>query len=125
METINDIFVINELYKLYAYYMHIYVKLREGTPWRLNFFSEIKFQPPVAFPLAPLCAFLNNIFEIRIDAAKYTKYKKRTIPVRTKSIGIWYPIFRFIGLLAIITNVSSHLYYTIANAPSEFINPEK
>lgn len=64
-------------------------------------------QPSKAFPLAPLCAFLNNIFEIRIDAAKYTKYKKRTIPVRTKSIGIWYPIFRFIGLLAIVTNVCS------------------
>ena len=35
-----------------------------------------------AFPLAPLCAFLNNIFEIRIDAKKYTKYKKRTVPIR-------------------------------------------
>jgi len=58
-----------------------------------------------AFPLAPICAFFNNIFEIRIDAVKYTKYKKRTIPVRTKSIGIWYPIFRFIAMLAIVTNV--------------------
>jgi len=57
-----------------------------------------------AFPLAPICAFFNNIFEIRIDAQKYTKYKKRTIPVRTTSIGIWYGIFRFIALLAIITN---------------------
>ena len=41
-----------------------------------------------AFPLAPFFAFLNNIFEIRIDAVKYTKYKQRTIPVRTKNIGI-------------------------------------
>ena len=35
-----------------------------------------------AFPLAPLCAFLNNLFEIRLDAQKYTKYKMRTVPNR-------------------------------------------
>ncbi|CBY36706.1 unnamed protein product [Oikopleura dioica] len=57
-----------------------------------------------AFPLAPLFAFLNNIFEIRIDAAKYVKYSQRPIPERTKNIGIWYPIFRFLAILAVITN---------------------
>jgi hypothetical protein len=57
-----------------------------------------------AFPLAPLCAFLNNLFEIRLDAQKYTKYKMRTVPNRVTTIGIWAPIFRFISILAIITN---------------------
>ena len=37
-----------------------------------------------AFPLAPLCAFLNNLFEIRLDAQKYTKYKMRTVPNRKR-----------------------------------------
>ena len=64
-----------------------------------------------AFPLAPLCALLNNIWEIRIDAQKYTKYKKRTIPVRNTNIGIWYPIFRFIAILAVVTNVR---FYNLA-----------
>ncbi|CAG5106103.1 Oidioi.mRNA.OKI2018_I69.chr1.g2683.t2.cds [Oikopleura dioica] len=57
-----------------------------------------------AFPLAPLFAFLNNIAEIRIDAAKYVKYSQRPIPERTKNIGIWEPIFRFLAILAVITN---------------------
>jgi anoctamin-1 len=59
-----------------------------------------------AFPLAPICALLNNILEIRIDAQKYTKYKQRTIPTRETTIGIWYKIFRFMAVLAVITNVS-------------------
>jgi len=63
-----------------------------------------------AFPLAPLFAFLNNIFEIRIDAAKYVKYSQRPIPERTKNIGIWYPIFRFLAILAVITNVTIQVF---------------
>lgn len=57
-----------------------------------------------AFPLAPFFAFLNNLFEIRVDAQKYTKYLSRTIPTRVTSIGIWYPIFRFIAVLSVVTN---------------------
>ena len=68
-----------------------------------------------AFPLAPLFAFLNNIFEIRIDAAKYVKYSQRPIPERTKNIGIWYPIFRFLAILAVITNVSFYSSFSSGN----------
>ena len=35
-----------------------------------------------AFPLAPLCALINNLFEIRVDAQKYTRQKTRPIPTR-------------------------------------------
>ena len=59
-----------------------------------------------AFPLAPLCAMINNLFEIRQDAQKYTKYKTRPIPTRVPDIGIWYSIFQFLSVLAVITNVS-------------------
>ena len=39
-----------------------------------------------AFPLAPLCALINNLFEIRVDAQKYTRQKTRPIPTRFTSI---------------------------------------
>lgn len=35
-----------------------------------------------AFSLAPLLAMVNNLFEIRIDALKYTRYKTRPVPKR-------------------------------------------
>ena len=57
-----------------------------------------------AFPLAPLCAMINNIFEIRQDAQKYTMYNTRPIPTRVPDIGIWYSIFQFLSVLAVITN---------------------
>ena len=64
----------------------------------MTFFSS-------AFPLAALFAFLNNLIEIRRDAQKYTKYHKRPVPRRVKSIGIWQPIFTFMAILSILTNV--------------------
>ena len=48
---------------------------------------------------------MNNCIEIRRDAQKYTKYHKRPIPRRVKNIGIWQPIFMFMGVLSIVTNV--------------------
>ena len=37
-----------------------------------------------AFPLAALFAFVNNLFELRRDAQKYTKFHRRPIPRRIK-----------------------------------------
>ena len=59
-----------------------------------------------AFPLAPVFALINNVIEIRLDAQKYTNQTKRPIPCRSRGIGIWYSIFRFIAILSVITNVS-------------------
>ena len=58
-----------------------------------------------AFPLAALFALINNLVEVRRDAQKYTKYHKRPIPRRVKDIGIWQPIFTFMAVLSILTNV--------------------
>jgi len=88
------IFVIFEIF--HKTYLLDYIELA------IQFGFAVLFS--CAFPLAPLFAFLNNIFEIRIDAAKYVKYSQRPIPERTKNIGIWYPIFRFLAILAVITN---------------------
>ena len=72
-----------------------------------------------AFPLAPLCAMINNLFEIRQDAQKYTKYKTRPIPTRVPDIGIWYSIFQFLSVLAVITNVSSEHSKVVVKQGSE------
>ncbi|XP_059508207.1 anoctamin-9-like [Stegostoma tigrinum] len=57
-----------------------------------------------AFPLAPLLAFLNNLFEIRLDAKKMVWLLRRPIPRKAKDIGIWLDILETIGVLAIIGN---------------------
>lgn len=58
----------------------------------------------VAFPLAPLFALINNIFEMRLDAKKFIKYYRRPVPCRVKNIGVWYPILNVIGKLAVVSN---------------------
>ena len=40
-----------------------------------------------AFPLAPLLALINNIFEIRLDAVKMVSLERRLIPKKTNDIG--------------------------------------
>ncbi|KAG0722183.1 Anoctamin-1 [Chionoecetes opilio] len=57
-----------------------------------------------SFPLAPLFAFLNNIFEMRLDARKLLSHFRRPIPQRVKDIGVWFKILDSIGKLAVITN---------------------
>jgi hypothetical protein len=58
----------------------------------------------VAFPLGPLVAFLNNIFELRIDAYKILTQWKRPLPKKAQSIGIWMSILNFVSKLGVITN---------------------
>ncbi|CAF0838748.1 unnamed protein product [Didymodactylos carnosus] len=58
----------------------------------------------VAFPLAPLCAFLNNIIEIRIDAHKFVNDVRRPVAKKVADIGIWRLIIAAISKLAILTN---------------------
>lgn len=57
-----------------------------------------------AFPLAPLFALLNNIFEIRLDAKKMITAFRRPVAQRVKNIGIWYKILDTIGKMSVITN---------------------
>lgn len=40
-----------------------------------------------AFPLAPLLAFFNNIFEIHLDAIKMMRLQRRLVPRKAKDIG--------------------------------------
>ena len=42
-----------------------------------------------AFPLAALCALLNNVIEIRSDAFKLCYTHQRPFGARVEDIGIW------------------------------------
>ena len=59
----------------------------------------------VAFPLAPLFAFLNNIIEIRVDAFKVLTQLKRPLPKKAQDIGIWLPILNALSRVGVIVNV--------------------
>ncbi|KAJ3652368.1 hypothetical protein Zmor_018341 [Zophobas morio] len=57
-----------------------------------------------AFPLAPLCALLNNIAEIRLDAYKMVTQARRPLAERSEDIGAWYGILRAITYTAVVSN---------------------
>ncbi|TKS73397.1 von Willebrand factor [Collichthys lucidus] len=57
-----------------------------------------------SFPLAPAFALLNNVIEIRLDAAKFVTEIRRPDAVRLKDIGIWYNILCGISKFSVITN---------------------
>ncbi|XP_015836241.1 anoctamin-4 isoform X2 [Tribolium castaneum] len=57
-----------------------------------------------AFPLAPLCALLNNVAEIRLDAYKMVTQARRPLAERSEDIGAWYGILRAITYTAVVSN---------------------
>lgn len=63
-----------------------------------------------SFPLAPILALVNNLFEIRVDAWKITTQFRRVVPEKAQDIGAWQPILQGIAILAVVTNVSYCVY---------------
>lgn len=59
-----------------------------------------------AFPLAPLCALINNCMELRLDAYKLVTRYRRPVPKLESGIGPWINILRVVTHLSIVTNVS-------------------
>ncbi|KAF7662038.1 hypothetical protein LDENG_00247170, partial [Lucifuga dentata] len=57
-----------------------------------------------SFPLAPVLALVNNLFEIRVDAWKITTQFRRIVPEKAQDIGAWQPILQGIAILAVVTN---------------------
>uniref|UniRef100_A0A8C2ZUN0 Anoctamin n=1 Tax=Cyclopterus lumpus TaxID=8103 RepID=A0A8C2ZUN0_CYCLU len=57
-----------------------------------------------SFPLAPVLALVNNLFEIRVDAWKITTQFRRIVPEKAQDIGAWQPILQGIAILAVATN---------------------
>ncbi len=57
-----------------------------------------------AYPLAGLCALLNNLIEIRGDAFKLCMVHRRPFGVRVKSIGSWQNAMELMGLVGVMVN---------------------
>ncbi|XP_051553238.1 anoctamin-8 [Myxocyprinus asiaticus] len=57
-----------------------------------------------AFPLAAMCALINNIVEIRSDALKLCSGLQRPFGQRVENIGQWQTAMEAMGLIAIIVN---------------------
>ncbi|KAL8177905.1 UNVERIFIED_CONTAM: Anoctamin-8 [Gekko kuhli] len=57
-----------------------------------------------AFPLAAMCALINNIIEIRSDAFKLCTGLQRPFGQRVESIGEWQKVMEAMGILAIVVN---------------------
>ncbi|KAM8764704.1 anoctamin-8 isoform 4-T4 [Rhynchonycteris naso] len=57
-----------------------------------------------AFPLAALCALVNNLIEIRSDALKLCSGLQRPFGQRVESIGQWQKVMEAMGVLAIVVN---------------------
>ncbi|XP_041086849.1 anoctamin-8-like [Polyodon spathula] len=57
-----------------------------------------------AFPLAAMCALINNIIEIRSDAFKLCTGLQRPFGQRVESIGQWQNVMEAMGFVAIIVN---------------------
>ncbi|CAF3628792.1 unnamed protein product [Adineta steineri] len=58
----------------------------------------------LAFPLAPLFALINNIFEIRIDALKVVKEFRRPMARRAMGIGTWNLILNIMAKVTVLSN---------------------
>ncbi|XP_072297970.1 anoctamin-8 [Eucyclogobius newberryi] len=57
-----------------------------------------------AFPLAAMCALINNVIEIRSDALKLCTGLQRPFGQRVENIGQWQTAMEAMGLIAIIVN---------------------
>ncbi|XP_023390258.1 anoctamin-8 isoform X3 [Pteropus vampyrus] len=57
-----------------------------------------------AFPLAALCALVNNLIEIRSDALKLCTGLQRPFGQRVENIGQWQKVMEAMGVLAIVVN---------------------
>ncbi|CAI9716845.1 Hypothetical predicted protein [Octopus vulgaris] len=57
-----------------------------------------------AFPLAALCALLNNVIEIRSDAFKLCMTCRRPFGQQVENIGTWADALMLMGILAVIVN---------------------
>lgn len=57
-----------------------------------------------AFPLAPFFAFLNNVFELRLDARKLLVQHRRPTAQKVQSIGVWFNIMENLAGMAVVTN---------------------
>jgi hypothetical protein len=64
----------------------------------------------VAFPLAPVLAFLNNMLELHVDAFKLVDHRRRPSPHKANSIGTWAYFVNLISKISVLTNVGTIIF---------------
>ena len=70
-----------------------------------------------AFPLAPIIAFAESTFEIRVDAFKLCSSMRRPIPREAEDIGTWATYLIVLSRVAIVVNIAL-LLFTAGNLSS-------
>ncbi|ULT93425.1 hypothetical protein L3Y34_003129 [Caenorhabditis briggsae] len=68
----------------------------------IQFGYVLLFSP--AFPLAAVCALINNLIEIRVDAFKLCNTVQRPFGRRVKDIGAWQKSMELLGILGVMVN---------------------
>ncbi|CAN0416237.1 unnamed protein product [Pylaiella littoralis] len=64
----------------------------------------------VAFPVAPLLAWISNYAEIRVDAVKILYEHRRPFPRGAQDIGTWQTVWTAVALVAVATNAGLILF---------------
>jgi len=67
-----------------------------------------------AFPLAPACALINNLIEMRSDGFKLCHLAQRPLAFKSGGIGVWYNVLVAMSMLAVLTNCA-HLALSATN----------
>jgi len=60
----------------------------------------------MAFPLTPLLAIVNNIFEMKVDAINLVKTSQRPDPNGSYGLGTWNEVLGLFSVLSVGTNVA-------------------
>lgn len=60
--------------------------------------------------MAPLLAYILNLFEIRVDAYKLCYLVRRPMPLKREDIGIWFYIIQAVAYVGIVTNVAIAIF---------------
>lgn len=104
----SDRSLFEEYLKMSKYWGDDRWRNREGNAMNIILVIQYGFITifVVAFPLGPLFALLNNVFETRLDAKKFLLYYKRAVPQRVRNIGMWYNVMHVLGKVAVISSVS-------------------
>jgi hypothetical protein len=66
----------------------------------------------VAFPLTPVLALANNVFELHVDAIKLCFGFRRPFPLAGQNIGQWELFVNMISSISVVTNIAIIIFTT-------------
>jgi len=66
----------------------------------------------ISLPITPLLAFINNIFEMKVDAINLVRQSQRPNPSGSSGLGAWNSILEFFSVICVGTNVAMMTFST-------------